>query len=271
MAAAPTDVSISGMTEHNGVRIIETGDSYGSDYQTVVRELGIALANPTGGPAHTLGLSGFEVTLGAGFAFNSVRSPDPNEITPWMRADASENPNTFLLSPSIGIRKGLPLGMEVGVNGQWFQGSQTGAFGGFFRAAMVEGWKPWPDLSIQIGYAGYVGNAELDVGVLDVGGTIGTTVRFGSPGITTGTFSPWASVTWLNIQSSVHVDDETAAAVGAFDMRGKGIEADTLPAANRARFSGGFQITSGSFLIRLEGSYTLKGIATARSSVGFSW
>ena len=59
-AAWPDDVSLSALATTNGQPVTNPAASRQA-YETVVRELGTAIANKPMAPANTLGLSGFDV------------------------------------------------------------------------------------------------------------------------------------------------------------------------------------------------------------------
>jgi hypothetical protein len=260
----PEDVLISSMTEHNGQAVVNT-PLLGETYDTIIRELGTAIANPVFAPAHTLGMKGFAFELNSGFAFNSTRILVEGEPSPWARVHRDEDPNPYMLLPGVSFRKGLPLSLEAGFNLNWIGMSRTAIFGGYGRLAIVEGFKPAPDVTLQWGYSGYVGNNELDVGTIDVSITVGSTYAFGPlPDFNQSWFSPYISYTTLRIKAKPNLDDDTTAATGAVSYTGK--ESLVLP-----QVSGGFDLTTGTFTIGVQGSWAPSSIAIARVKLGWSY
>lgn len=272
-AGWPEDVSLSSMTEHEGIRQVDS-EALGLAYATVVRELGIAIANKPLAPAETLGASGFEFAIHNTLAFNSTRSPDGVEPSPWSRVTPDEDPGAFMFLPTFSARKGLPFSLEVGGNMTWIGMTRTGAFSAYARGSVVEGYKPWPDLTFQLGYSGYVGNPELELGVLDAGVTLGSTFAFGSfPGIRSAQFSPYVNYTLYVISAAPILDAETEEAVGAVQYKGStpNDAEGTVPALIAHQFTAGFQITNGTFLIRILGSWGPASMPTVTAGLGFSY
>lgn len=261
--AGPDDVTLSAMTEHRGERVVA---DLSDDYKTLVRELGIAVANKPLAPAETLGAYGFDLSFANTFAFISVENDDGTP-TPWQRAVEDEDPGSYLFVPQVSARKGLPMSFEVGMSAGWLGLTRQGTFGGWGRLGVVEGYKPWPDVSVHAGYSGYVGNDELELGVMDLGVTLGSTFPFGSfPGINNAQFSPYIDYTTLRISAHPLLDEETAAAVGAVPISGDGESAMVVP-----QIGGGFQVTNGTVLFRLIGTWSPNSLATATIGMGFTY
>ena len=260
----PDDVFLSGMTEHGGDAQVNV-TLLSEDYNTVVRELGTAIANQAFAPARTLGMKGFAFEMTSGFAFNSTRQRIEGEPSPWARVHRDEEPSPFMVMPGLAFRKGLPLSLETGFNINWIGMSRTGVFGGYGRLAILEGLKPAPDITLQWGYSGYVGNNELDVGVVDVSFTMGTTLPFGPiPDFNQSWFSPYVSYTTLRIKAQPTLDADTATAIGAVAYTRK--DAIVLP-----RISGGFDLTTGTFTLGAQGSWAPGSIAAARVKLGWTY
>jgi hypothetical protein len=265
---APGDISVSGMIDQQGVREVDT-TVLSDAYQTVVRQVGAAIANPTL-PARTLGITGMELSVNTTASFISSRSADPSSPSPWARANPEEAPATFLVQPGLSVRKGLPMSLEVGANGNWIAQSRSGSFGGYARLAIVEGYRPFPDLAVQVGYAGYVGNPELEVGVLDLSVSLGTEVPVGPlKRIKSGQFSPWISYSMLAISAAPVVDNATRDALGVTVNRGATDTQDSARGFVDHRVMGGLQFVNGGFLLRFSGSWTVGSTPTAAASVGF--
>jgi hypothetical protein len=260
----PEDISLSGMSEHGEIVVVDTV-LLGDAYDTVVRELGTAIANQPFAPARTLGMKGFAFDFNNGFAFNSTRQKIEGEPSPWERVHPEEEPSPYILTPGVSFRKGLPLSLEAGANLNWIGLSRTAIFGGYGRLAIIEGYRPAPDLTLQWGYSGYVGNQELDVGVIDVSITLGTTLPFGAlPNFNQSWFSPFLSYTTLRVKAQPNLTEEQALEVGAVAYTKK--QAIVLP-----QVSGGFEMTTGTFTLGAFGSWAPGSIATARAKLGWTY
>ena len=257
--AWPQDVSLSGMAEHDGAPVVLDGE-----YLDLIEELGAAVAHKPLAPAETLGTLGFAVGVSTTFMFVDGESED-GEPTIWERARTDETASSYLFLPQLSVRKGLPFSLEVGVDAAWMGMSRQGVFGGQVRAALVEGYKPWPDLTARLGYSGYVGNEELELGVLDVGATFGSTFAFGSfPGIRSAQFSPYLDYAMLRIAASPRVDADVAAAVGAVELTGS--DARILH-----QLGVGFQITNGTVVGRLAGTWIPGLVSSLTFGMGFDY
>ncbi|MCO4744587.1 MAG: hypothetical protein KC912_07360 [Proteobacteria bacterium] len=273
LAAFPEDIVLSEMTEYRGVRI---GQGDLSDaYKTLVMELGTAVANQPINPAETVGAFGFDVGIVNTFAFINSRTKD-GVVSPWERAHPGENPNTYLFSPGLQIRKGLPMSLEIGARGSWIGNSRQAVFSGFGRFALVEGYKPAPDISVHAGYSGYLGNPELDLGVFDAGATLGSTWSFGSyPGINQAQISLFADFSVLRMSAVHRLDDATAETIGAakyYSGPSTAPDADSYEAGiTMPRVGGGLQVTNGNAHIRLTGAWVPSTIPTLNVGMGFTY
>jgi hypothetical protein len=262
--AAPEDVTLEGMLEHDGEKVVTW---LGDDWTTLVRELGIVVANKPITPGETLGANGFELSATNTFAFISVEGEDGP--TAWERATPDEDPGAYLFVPQLTMRKGLPMSFEIGATGGWVGLSRQGTFGGFARLGVVEGYKPWPDLSVQVGYSGYVANDELELGVMDLGVTLGSQFPFGSfPGINNAQFHPYVTFQSLRV-SAAPVDEDVATALGIKAV-GRGSD-DADPALVLPQIGGGFVVVNGTVHFKLVGTWVPGSIATATVGMGFTY
>ena len=278
MAAWPEDVVLSSMVDHDGARVTDTA-ALNADYRSVVAELGTAIANKPHAPAETLGASGFDFSVNNTMVFTNSRRADEGPSA-WHRVHRDESPAPYLYVPTLSARKGLPFSLEAGANMAWVGMSRSGAFGGYARMSLVEGYKPAPDFTLNIGYAGYVGNQELELGVMDIGATIGSTFAFGTfPGINTGQISPYLNFNLLRVTAQPLLSPDLLSTIGIGPVTGK--DAIMLP-----QIAGGLQITNATFLMRIVGSwapspalpdgfsdngYSRRGVPTITFSLGWTY
>lgn len=273
LAAWPEDVTLSGMTEHDGVPVLD-GTVLAADYEQLVRELAAGIGTATVLPAHTLGAKGFEIALETNLAFTDVYRETANVPTAWERAHEGEAPGPLMFTPGLLVRKGLPFGFELGFRGQWVGGSRQGIVGGYVRGSLVEGFKPWPDLNVHLGYTAYVGNDELDLGVFDAGMTLGSRFQVGGATLKSGQVSPYLDITLQVVNVGPTIDADTANAIGAVSYGADSVDPDTLPAEGAiatGRFSGGLEVTAAAFVLRLSGGYTLGGLGNVAVAVGLQY
>jgi hypothetical protein len=270
------------MTEHDGRSVVDV-QLLGAHYDVLIRELGTAIGVRSVLPPETLGVAGFEVSLDMVTAF-PVNQPldengdrlDPNALT-WDRAHVDEDAGPSVYQPGVTIRKGLPFSLEVGFSGRYIGASRQGVFSGFARAGLVEGFKPYPDVTLHLGYSGYVGNNELEVGAFDIGVTLGSTFAVGpGEGARNARITPYADFTLLSITSAPTVDSATASAVGA-KFFGRNLRNPDPVNITSARpivvptFNGGVQVVIGKAMFRVTGGYGLRSVPHVSGSIGFTY
>lgn len=269
LAAWPEDVVVSGMLEHDGEPITP---EYARDrLGEIATDLGVAIANKPVTPAATLGVAGFD--LSAGITTSLVSRSDTAELggpSGWALTHTDEDPGALLALPTLMLRKGLPGSIELGGRASWIAGSRQGVLGGFVRMAPLEGFKPWPDLSLQVGYSGYVGNPELELGVLDLTGSLGGTFAFGSlPGIRQARFSPWIGGGVLIAHGRTTLDALDREALYAGAVGEDGTYSESLSLAPQPQVHLGFQVTNSTVLFRLAGAWSPASLPTLHAGMGF--
>jgi len=264
-AGTPADVVISDMRVYQGARL----DTAPTDqYATLIDQLGAdVVANPAAIPAATTGVAGWDFSLQNTFGFVPAYKDD-NGPTGWQLANPDGTPPNFTATPNLVLRKGLPFGLEVGGRGGWMSGSRQGVVGGFLRVAPLEGSQPLPDLSFQAGYAAYVGNPELSVGVTDLSATLGTRLKlFRTARVTFSHWEPWFTFSMLRITAAPRLDAATLADVGAYAIGGKDA---TEPARWLPRWGVGFQVTTNRVLLRLASDWAPKAAPTLTIGLGYA-
>lgn len=282
LAAWPEDPTLSGLTEHEGVAVVDN-ELLQSTYRDLVMEIGTGIA-PQPLPSATTGVYGFEFALSNTLLFTEAKTRD-SRITPWDRAVADEQAASVLAMPTLSVRKGLPMSGEIGARLGWIAGLGSGCatppgevcpsvsagtstgFGTIYgRVAVIENYKPLPDVTFQLGYSGYIGNDELDVSVFDMGVTIGSRFGTGTGGMNNGRFEPFATFNLLRVSATATVDPDLISQVGAATFRRNATNAQ-LPIAI-PRVGGGMQITSGVVHFRVTGSWAWKTLPTAAVGMG---
>ena len=270
-AEYPDDVSLSSMAEWRGTAV-DNSPAVGSAYDVVIRQLGAGIMNAPLAPAETLGLNGFDLSVGSTIAFLSARGENINQPAPSERVHQHENPTHVLWRPGVTVRKGLPLSMEVGANWSWVGFSRQTALGGFGRWSAFEGWNKAPDLTLQMGYTGYVGNDELELGALDGRLTIGHTFPIGYLiGINHADVVPFAGVGFLKINAAprLSLEDQGALGISAVSgMKGKDSYAEGFSLFTSHL---GVRIRSGDFHITTSGAIVAKALPTVNMSVGLTY
>ncbi|MBN1336596.1 MAG: hypothetical protein JXB39_11615 [Deltaproteobacteria bacterium] len=268
--AASHDVTLSRLGEWSDWPLYPTDVT--DAYTVVVNELGLAIANKPVAPAETLGIYGFDLGVSSTVAFISSHDDSAGQPGPWSRVDPAGDPAAVLWIPWVHVRKGLPLSLEVGANAGYLAFTHQTAVGGYGRWGLVEGYAPIPDLAIQVGYAGYVGNDELELGVMDLSATVGYTVPFGSiVGIHQARFSPFLGVGSHRIHAAPRLGAERQASLGVSEVSGFQRSKVYDPAFEHTTVDGGFCIWSSDFQLRLAATWTPGSLVTLTGGLGFAY
>jgi hypothetical protein len=217
-------------------------------------------------------VNGFQVGIANTFSFIRTGSTDGTHPTGWDLADKEEDPDPFLFIPWLQVRKGLPASLEIGANAGWIGMTNTGVLGVYGRWSVVEGYRRIPDLALQVGYAGYVGNDELELGVMDMSATLGYSLPFGvTEGIHQAVFSPYVGIGVNRIHAAPRAD------LSRTDLAGRitevsGFKSDTdafVEGFAPLQIDGGFRIVNGDFAATIAATYSPSLIASV--SVGFGF
>jgi len=271
-AGFPDDVSVLRLGEWNGQEVTNTSTTRVA-YQTVVRELAATIANKHLSPAETLGVAGFDLALTNNVGFIRHDSDSNAAPSPWERVHEDGDPTGVMWVPGVSMRKGLPLSLEAGVNAGYISFSRQSTLGAYGRWGIIEGYRSYPDLSMQIGYASYLGNPELQVGVMDLSGTIGYTIPFGTrSGINHAQFSPYAGAGVLRINASPNINATAQESLGVARVSSfpeKSANGEATPGFTPVEIHAGFRILSGDVQVLVAGSYAVGLIPSLSTGVGY--
>lgn len=270
MAGYPDDVMLSQMGEWRG-EAVDDAKAIGTAYSVVVRQLGAGIMNAPLAPAETLGLNGFDVSMGHTFAFLSARGATINQPAPWERVHAEGDPTHVMWRPGMTIRKGLPLSLEVGANWSWVGFSRQTAVGGFGRWSLFEGWEKAPDVSMQLGYTGYIGNDELELGALDGSLSVGHTIPVGYLiGINQADISPFGGFGFLRLNAAPVLEGGTQSELGIGPVSGMKSKDSFTEGYNLFTTHLGVRIRSGDFHLTTSGSIVAKALPTINVAIGLT-
>lgn len=269
-AAYPDDVVLSQMDSWRGSPVDDAGKIRDS-YSVVVRQLGAGIMNAPIAPSETLGLNGFDVAATNTFAFLSARGATINQPAPWERVHVDGNPSHVMWRPGVTVRKGLPLSLEVGANWSWIGFSRQTAFGGFGRWSLFEGWRQAPDVTMQLGYTGYVGNDELELGALDGNLSVGYTLPIGYLiGINQADIAPFGGIGFLRLNAAPVLSAETESQLGIGPVSGMKNNDAYAEGYNLLTTHLGVRIRSGDFHLTTSGSIVAKALPTINVAVGLT-
>lgn len=267
------DVSVSQLGTFDGQDVTDT-DVTGAAYEEVVRTLGVAIANKALLPADTLGIKGFDIGLTNQATF--IKAWDPDDPTAWQRVSTDDDPTRVIWVPSLTVRKGLPLSLEVGGSVGYLAFSRQAVVGGYGRWALIEGYRSFsPDLAIQVGYTRYVGNEELQLGVMDASATIGYKLGLSQlAGINHGTISPFLGVGIDRIKADTRLTDYEQSSLGvhALPCYTDDSGADTCDKGySPVALSLGMQIQSNDAYGRLGGAWSPGTYPTVSFALGLAY
>ncbi len=266
-ALAGPDVDLTSMVDQDGEPVFDT-DLLADAYDQLIREVGAMVSNKPFTPARTTGLAGFEMNVSTWWVLTDARNR--TDISPWARASADEDSEPFAAVPVLAVRKGLPLSTEVGGQIGWIGGTDNGIAGVWGRVGILEGFRPLPEITGHVGYSGYLGNDGLEVGVLDFGLTLGTTLRSSNAeGHRAGAFSPWFDVSSLRVSAAPILDEALADDIGAIPYGGSKT-ADHAPALVLAQFGAGIQATVRDVHLRVGLAWVPEAIPSLTTGVGFT-
>jgi hypothetical protein len=272
LAAWPDDVQLGQLQSFDGENFTNVAANRAA-YEQVVRELGAVIANKASAPAGTSGLAGFDVALTSTVGFIDANGDDDSEPAPWERTHADGDPAHVAWVPGISVRKGLPMSLEVGANLGYVAFSQQSSFGGYGRWGVVEGYRQFPDFTMQVGYAGYLGNDELELGVMDVSWTLGYEFPFGrNPKYRTSAIAPWVSGGFMRINAAPLLDAESQQDLGVRPVSGFKGKDSYVDGFAPATISAGARLRSGDVQMLL--SHTLvttkdRPMSTLHAGIGY--
>jgi len=270
LAGYPQDVSLSQLDSYQGESYTNTSQ-IAADYQTVVQDLGVGIANKPQGSS-TLGVDGYDVSMGSTLVF-VTGNRFKGGPTAWERVREGNQATGALWVPDVSLRKGLPLSLEVGAHLGWMSFTRQGVVGGYGRVAPLEGQPKLPELAFQVGYTGYVGNDELELGVTDASVIVGKTVPFASQQSSkTHTIQPFGAVGMDWIKATPVLSPDRLAELGIGPLSAKKKDAASYePGMRQVYLHAGVRIVSGDVAFRLGATVPTKAAPTLDTSIGYTF
>lgn len=274
-AAFPEDLTLSQLDQYDGEPYTDDAGIQEA-WATVARNLGTGIANQPMG-ASTLGLNGFELSLGTTVTFVDASRSDGSP-TAWQRVREGNQAAGPLFVPGLHLRKGLPLSFEVGGHMGWMGFTRQAVFGGYGRFAPLESFDRAPEIAIQAGYSGYVGNDELDLGVSDLSLSIGKTFPVDSgQGVRTSTIHPFLAVAGNWIRATPTLSPARLSELGISPLRASK-QADSTdtdggaiyhPDMSQLIVAAGLRVVSGDIGMRVGLSVPTASVPNLEASLGY--
>jgi hypothetical protein len=135
------------------------------EFKDVSKELGSALAYRNLAPAAPLGLTGFDIAVQASFI--SIK----DESAAWNKATNSNAPS-YIGFPTLRVRKGLPLGIDVGAMYAYVPDSNVKLYGAEVSKAILQGGVASPAFGVRGTWTKLAGVSDLDLQTAGVDATI---------------------------------------------------------------------------------------------------
>ncbi len=267
-AGWPEDVTLSQLDSYDG-EAFNNNDEIAAAWREVARDIATGIANKPVG-ASTLGLDGFDVGLGTTLTFVDGHRKGGGP-TAWERVREGYQGSGALFVPGVHLRKGLPLSFEVGGSLGWMAWTRQGVLAGYGRFAPLEGHRKLPDVAVQVGRAGYIGNDELSVATTDAQAIVGKKIAFASGRESrTNTFEPYGAFgsTWSRATPRLPADRLDDLGIGTLSADKS--DTETFDSAMRQlEASLGFRLVSGDAAFRATATAPFGGVPSLETSFGY--
>jgi len=133
-----------------------------NEFKDLSDELGLSLSYNMLGPARSLGLLGFEI--GGALSFANINQGADY----WKKVTQDHNPPDYLIIPRLVIRKGLPLGIDVGLSYLKVPNTNISLIGGEIKFVFLKDGITTPAIGLRAAYSSLIGVDRLSMQVVDV-------------------------------------------------------------------------------------------------------
>lgn len=216
--ANPYDISLRGLGRPKSNDLT---DPAVERYRMLATELTFALAPRPLQPAETLGVSGFE------FSLVSTTTNISEKAAHWQGQPGApimegalrgRNVPGALWTPTVHIRKGLPMSTELGLHGTYLAFSEMLLFGAELKIAIYESYMRWiPAVAARLAFGRLVGSSEIDIVTGEADGLL--SLPFGVAGLAQITPYFGAGVLFAHVNSYV-LDETPYLVTEASDQKG---------------------------------------------------
>ena len=158
------------------------------DFRDLSREAGAAISYKNTAPAAPLGITGFD----AGLEVEAVDIKSKSDY--WSAAFGGDAPS-YLLLPKVRVRKGLPLGIDIGAMYSYVPDSNIKLYGVELSKAILDGTLATPAIGIRGTYTRLAGVNDLDLQTAGIDASI-------SKGILMLTPYAGAGAVWINSKAT---------------------------------------------------------------------
>jgi hypothetical protein len=165
-----------------------------TNFNKLMKELGLITAPVFLAPAETLGLNGFS------FGLEATLAPINNGEDYWS-VPTEGAPDSMIFIPRLHIRKGLPFSFEVGTQLSYLSESELFIIGGEAKWALNEGFYYFPDVAFRFALNHMLGSKDFSL--TNFGWDVSISKAFGIGGMMS--LTPYAGYNMLFIDASSHV------------------------------------------------------------------
>ncbi len=225
-----------------------TGGLNQDDFRSLSKEAGTGLAYRNTAPAEPLGITGFD----AGVEVSAISIKTDGFDNYWQKAFGGDAPS-YLYLPKIRVRKGLPLGIDIGAMYSYVPDSNIRLYGAEISKAILEGSVATPAVGVRATYTKLAGVDDLDLQTVGVDASI-------SKGFVM--FTPYAGAGGIWIDSKAKGNLANPAIPGFTALKSEQIW--------QPRVFGGLKFSPlPLFAITAEAEYSARPIYSFKAAIGF--
>ena len=153
------------------------------NFKELTKEAGAAISFKNTAPAEPLGITGFDAGI-------EISAADISGSSYWEAAFGNDAPS-YVVLPKLRVRKGLPLGIDIGAMYSYVPDSNIKLYGFEVSKAILEGTAATPALGVRATYTRLAGVDDLDLQTIGVDASISKGFLF---------LTPYAGVggVWIN-------------------------------------------------------------------------
>lgn len=225
------------------------------DFRSLSKEAGTAIAYRNTAPAEPLGITGFD----AGVEVSAVSIKTGGLDNYWEKAFDNKAPS-YLYLPKVRVRKGLPLGIDIGAMYSYVPDSNIKLYGAEISKAILEGTVATPAVGIRATYTKLDGVNDLDVQTVGIDASI-------SKGFVI--ITPYAGVggVWIDSKAKGRLQALSVNPVLFPENGGTGLKSERIW---QPRVFGGLKLTPLPLIgITAEVEYATRPIYSLKAAIGF--
>ena len=163
-------------------------------FESLTKEAGAALGYRNMAPAEPLGITGFDIGV-------EVSAVSIDEKTEYWRSAFGNDAPAYLGVPKIRVRKGLPLGIDIGAIYTYVPDSNIKLFGAELSKAILEGGVTVPAIGVRTTYTKMTGVDDLGLQTFGIDASI-------SKGFLMFTPYAGAGILWIKSEPKGHLQTQ---------------------------------------------------------------